>query len=121
MTCEELLFDGRSAHRPATSPTTRSRTSWRLPEIESVFLDDADNPEPCSSSKAIGEPPLMYGIGAYFALLDAMKAFRPTSRSVLPRADDPRAGPDGAPRLAVKGRQGSRDGGVRDCSKKSKV
>ncbi|HSN53267.1 MAG TPA: hypothetical protein VLT32_01290, partial [Candidatus Sulfomarinibacteraceae bacterium] len=25
----------------------------------------------------IGEPPLMYGIGAYFALLDALKAFRP--------------------------------------------
>jgi xanthine dehydrogenase large subunit len=29
------------------------------------------------SSKAIGEPPFMYGIGAYFALLNAMKAFRP--------------------------------------------
>jgi xanthine dehydrogenase large subunit len=28
-------------------------------------------------SKAIGEPPLMYGIGAYFALLDAIRAFRP--------------------------------------------
>jgi xanthine dehydrogenase large subunit len=30
-----------------------------------------------SSSKAIGEPPFMYGIGAYFALINAMKAFRP--------------------------------------------
>ena len=29
------------------------------------------------NSKAIGEPPFMYGIGAYFALLDAMRAFRP--------------------------------------------
>jgi xanthine dehydrogenase large subunit len=28
-------------------------------------------------SKAIGEPPLMYGIGVYFALLDALRAFRP--------------------------------------------
>jgi xanthine dehydrogenase large subunit len=28
-------------------------------------------------SKAIGEPPFMYGIGAYFALLEAMRAFRP--------------------------------------------
>jgi xanthine dehydrogenase large subunit len=29
------------------------------------------------SSKAIGEPPFMYGIGAYFAIFDAMKAYRP--------------------------------------------
>jgi xanthine dehydrogenase large subunit len=47
------------------------------PEIDAVFLDDADNPHAVLSSKAIGEPPLMYGIAAYFALLDAMKAFRP--------------------------------------------
>jgi xanthine dehydrogenase large subunit len=28
-------------------------------------------------SKAIGEPPFLYGIGAYFAIQEAMKAFRP--------------------------------------------
>jgi xanthine dehydrogenase large subunit len=28
-------------------------------------------------SKAVGEPPLMYGIGAYFALRNAIKAFNP--------------------------------------------
>ncbi|MBE0668659.1 MAG: xanthine dehydrogenase, partial [Bacteroidales bacterium] len=28
-------------------------------------------------SKAVGEPPFMYGIGAYFALRNAIKAFRP--------------------------------------------
>jgi len=26
-------------------------------------------------SKAIGEPPLMYGIGVYFAILNAVKSF----------------------------------------------
>jgi xanthine dehydrogenase large subunit len=41
------------------------------------FLEDADNPKAVMSSKAIGEPPFMYGIGAYFAILDAVKAFRP--------------------------------------------
>ena len=28
-------------------------------------------------SKAVGEPPLMYGIGAYFALRNAIKEFNP--------------------------------------------
>ena len=28
-------------------------------------------------SKAVGEPPLMYGIGAYFALQNAIKSFNP--------------------------------------------
>ena len=28
-------------------------------------------------SKAVGEPPLMYGIGAYFAIQNAIKAFNP--------------------------------------------
>ena len=30
-------------------------------------------------SKAVGEPPLMYGIGAYFAIRNAVKAFNPTA------------------------------------------
>ena len=28
-------------------------------------------------SKAVGEPPLMYGIGVWFALREAIRAFRP--------------------------------------------
>jgi xanthine dehydrogenase large subunit len=76
MTCEELLFDnGRLL--------SGNLTNYKIPDlmatpaIDAVFLDDADNTHAVLSSKAIGEPPLMYGIGAYFALLDAMKAFRP--------------------------------------------
>jgi xanthine dehydrogenase large subunit len=30
-------------------------------------------------SKAVGEPPLMYGIGAYFALRNAVLAFNPSA------------------------------------------
>ena len=30
-------------------------------------------------SKAVGEPPLMYGIGAYFALRNAIRAFNPSA------------------------------------------
>ncbi len=76
MTMEELLYeDGRLS--------TDSLTTYKVPDllatpdIDSVFLDDADNPAAVLSSKAIGEPPFMYGIGAYFAILDAMRAFRP--------------------------------------------
>jgi xanthine dehydrogenase large subunit len=31
-------------------------------------------------SKAIGEPPFMYGIGAYFALQSAVRSFNPDYR-----------------------------------------
>ncbi|NPD87696.1 MAG: molybdopterin-dependent oxidoreductase [Asgard group archaeon] len=46
------------------------------PEIKATFLEDADNPYAVLESKGIGEPPFMYGIGAYFALKDAAQAFR---------------------------------------------
>ncbi|MEO6696124.1 MAG: molybdopterin cofactor-binding domain-containing protein, partial [Ignavibacteria bacterium] len=45
-------------------------------EMEMHFLDEP-NPHGIFNSKAIGEPPLMYGIGAYFAILNAVKSFRP--------------------------------------------
>ncbi len=46
-----------------------------LPDTVDVsFLADADNPEAVLGSKAVGEPPLMYGIGAYFALRNAAAA-----------------------------------------------
>ena len=32
-------------------------------------------------SKAVGEPPLMYGIGAYFAIDNAIKLFNPNFTS----------------------------------------
>jgi len=76
MTSEELLFA--EGHI-----TSGNLTNYKIPDImatpviESVFLEDADNPKAVLASKAIGEPPLMYGLGAYFAILDAMQAFRP--------------------------------------------
>jgi xanthine dehydrogenase large subunit len=46
------------------------------PEIRTTFLEDAENPYAVLQSKAIGEPPFMYGIGAYFALKNAAQAYR---------------------------------------------
>ena len=76
MTMEELLFrDGRNL--TDTLSTYKIPDILATPMIEGHFLEDADNPNAILKSKAIGEPPLMYGIGAYFALLDAMRAYRP--------------------------------------------
>ncbi len=52
-------------------------------EIEVHFLESSDNPLGILNSKAIGEPPFMYGIGGFFALLRAMEAFRPDLEFVL--------------------------------------
>ena len=46
-------------------------------EIEVRFLEGSANPFGPFNSKAIGEPPFMYGIAAYFALVDAIRAARP--------------------------------------------
>ncbi len=82
MTMEELLWsEGRLL--TATMSTYKVPDIHAAPEIETVFLEDADNPEAVLSSKAVGEPPFMYGIGAYFALLDAMRAYRPDLPLVL--------------------------------------
>jgi xanthine dehydrogenase large subunit len=76
MTVEELVFhEGRNLSD--TLSTYKIPDILSAPEIVGHFLEDADNPNAVMRSKAIGEPPLMYGIGAYFALLDAMRAFRP--------------------------------------------
>ena len=47
------------------------------PVIEVRWLDDAPNPRAVLGSKAVGEPPFMYGIGAFFALADAIAAAQP--------------------------------------------
>jgi len=80
MTVEELLFaEGRNL--TDTLSTYKIPDILGIPEIEGHFLEDADNPNAVMHSKAIGEPPFMYGIGAYFAILDAMRAFRPDRKT----------------------------------------
>jgi xanthine dehydrogenase large subunit len=46
-------------------------------EINIIHLDTEGHELAIKKSKAVGEPPLMYGIGAYFAIRDAVKAFNP--------------------------------------------
>lgn len=78
MTMEELLYnkDGRLL--------SNALSTYKIPDIYSVpkeinvtFLNTDGNDMAIFRSKAVGEPPLLYGIGAYFALLDAVQQFNP--------------------------------------------
>ena len=78
MTLEELLYSDKGRL------LTDTLSTYKIPDIRTApplidvrFLKDAANPAAVLNSKAVGEPPFMYGIGAYFALLAAMRAFRP--------------------------------------------
>ncbi|MDC7219439.1 MAG: molybdopterin-dependent oxidoreductase [Spirochaetales bacterium] len=56
-------------------PLTATAGTYKMPDISSApvdmkveFLEDAYNDRAVKGSKAVGEPPFMYGIGAYWAI-----------------------------------------------------
>ena len=78
LTVEELCFDDRGRLLSKDLATYKIPDLHAAPrEVVTHFLADCDNPEAVLSSKGIGEPPLLYGIGTYFALRAAARAFRP--------------------------------------------
>lgn len=78
MTLEEVVHN-RQGRLLADSMTTYKIPDlfFAPPEIELHWLERAEGGGGPFRSKAIGEPPLMYAIGGYFALLDALRAARP--------------------------------------------
>jgi xanthine dehydrogenase large subunit len=78
MTMEEVVYDKEGKLRSNALSTYKVPDIYSVPkEIAIHFLEtQKDNPA-IFRSKAVGEPPLMYGIGAYFALRNAIKAFNP--------------------------------------------
>jgi len=78
MTIEEVIYNDEG------KLLTDALSTYKVPDIhftpkdiEIEFLETCENSAGLKGSKAIGEPPLMYGIGAFFAILNAMKAFNP--------------------------------------------
>ena len=78
MTMEEIAYnkDGRLL--------SNALSTYKVPDIfsvpktvEVIPVETEGNDMAILKSKAVGEPPLMYGIGAYFALQNAIKAFNP--------------------------------------------
>lgn len=80
MTIEEVIYTKEG------KLLTDSMSTYKVPDIyftpKEIEIDFLENPNPSAAifnSKAIGEPPLMYGIGIYFALCNAIKAFKPNA------------------------------------------
>ncbi|NND51935.1 MAG: molybdopterin-dependent oxidoreductase [Flavobacteriaceae bacterium] len=79
MTMEEIAYndDGRLL--------SNALSTYKVPDIFSVPksievmpLETLGSDMAILKSKAVGEPPLMYGIGAYFAIQNAIKSFNPS-------------------------------------------
>ncbi len=78
MTIEEIAYgkDGRLL--------SNALSTYKVPDVfsaakkvEIIPLETQGNEMAILKSKAVGEPPLMYGIGAYFAIQHAIKVFNP--------------------------------------------
>ena len=81
MTSEELVYDNEGILRSGALSTYKVPDVYAAPkEIITVFLENSENEYGLFKSKAIGEPPLMYGLGVYFAIRNAIKAFNPSSQ-----------------------------------------
>ena len=78
MTLEEIIYDQQGRLKTDNLTNYKIPDIYFAPEIEIEFLSHADLPAAVMHSKAVGEPPFMYGIGAYFALIKAIQAFNPS-------------------------------------------
>ena len=81
MTLEEVVYDAYGRLRSNALSTYKVPDIYSVPKIiDIVSLENDKDSLAIFNSKAVGEPPLMYGIGAYFALRNAVKAFNPSSK-----------------------------------------
>ena len=78
MALEECLHDAQGRLLTDTLTTYKVPDLYFAPQdLEVHFVEDPRGPASVLGSKAVGEPPFMYGIGAYFAVLNALRAARP--------------------------------------------
>lgn len=76
VTCEEVVRDA------AGRLLTDTLATYKVPDLPGaptfdVVLHARPNPVGVLGSKAVGEPPLVYGLGAFFALQDAVASYAP--------------------------------------------
>jgi xanthine dehydrogenase large subunit len=76
MTMEEIFFDDKGRLRSKALSTYKVPDVYSVPkEISIHFMRNDNDNLALMKTKAVGEPPLMYGIGAYFAIRNAISAF----------------------------------------------
>ena len=81
MTSEEILHDAQGRLLTDTLASYKIPDLYDAPAIDIRLRQDA-GAAGLLGSKAVGEPPLVYGLGAYFALRAAMAAWRPLPEDV---------------------------------------
>jgi xanthine dehydrogenase large subunit len=78
MTMEEVVYDKEGKLQSNALSTYKVPDVYSVPKEITIYpLETQKENVAVFQSKAVGEPPLMYGIGAYFALRNAVKAFNP--------------------------------------------
>ncbi|MBA4322981.1 MAG: xanthine dehydrogenase, partial [Odoribacter sp.] len=78
MTMEEISFDKDGKLLSDSLSTYKVPDIYSAPRILECHALETEGPElAVMKSKAVGEPPFMYGIGAFFAIQNAIKAFNP--------------------------------------------
>jgi xanthine dehydrogenase large subunit len=78
MTMEEIAYNNQGRLLSNTLSTYKIPDVFSIAkDIEVQALETEGNDMAILKSKAVGEPPLMYGIGVYFSLQNAIKAFNP--------------------------------------------
>ena len=84
MTMEEVIYDKEGRLRSNALSTYKVPDVYSVPkEINIDFLQTSKDNLAIFRSKAVGEPPLMYGIGAFFALREAIKSFNPEVKTAF--------------------------------------
>jgi xanthine dehydrogenase large subunit len=77
MTVEDLQFNEKGEYLSNSLATYKVPDVYFMPDnLQVHFLEKNEKSGPFGN-KAVGEPPLMYGIGVFFAIRQAMRAFRP--------------------------------------------
>jgi len=80
MTMEEIVYNEQGKLLSNALSTYKIPDIYAVPkELKIEFLHTAKDNLAILKSKAVGEPPLMYGIGAFFAIRNAVLAFNPNS------------------------------------------
>ncbi len=75
MTIEDLRLNAKGELLSNNLATYKIPDIYFMPDqIDIKFLTE-ENPMTPYDSKVLGEPPLMYGIGVFFAIRQAMRAF----------------------------------------------
>ncbi|MCB0445149.1 MAG: molybdopterin-dependent oxidoreductase, partial [Gelidibacter sp.] len=78
MTMEEIAYNDKGKLLSNALSTYKVPDVFSVPKnVEILPLETESSELAILKSKAVGEPPLMYGIGAYFAIQNAIKAFNP--------------------------------------------